>query len=326
MEIIKQVISIIYFFTYLKVQDSLLYNCLKDFILPIIIAISGAYFAYYYFVKQNRIDKEKDETKKNEERINKLFYFTIIVEYALENSLEQLNNLKNLIEQTSKSPIELVLMVQSPMHNLKIITDVLNLEEYLIAYTNYYPENRKASVIQFKNIFNSFTMLDGMFKQIPLELQEKYNIEIDGKKRIADIVPKVIDLLSIVLEEFRTNEIESFNELMKQIHPYMSPNISQLASPDLIGLNNTLMLPISNFCDNYNFVKQNKMSDNHVELGLLTSECVSIYNTIIDKTKELIILLKAHEKEIFETIGLITINSEILRKDFGLNENISTNA
>ena len=113
---------------------------------------------------------------------------------------------------------------------------------------------------------------------------------------------------------------------MKQIHPYMSPNISQLASPDLIGLNNTLMLPISNFCDNYNFVKQKKMSDNHVELGLLTSECVSIYNTIIDKTKELIILLKAHEKEIFETIGLITINSEILRKDFGLNENISTNA
>lgn len=184
----------------------------KDFVLPMLLAGFAGYMAYFIFVKETNRDKEKEQERKNEERSDKLRYFSALVENALRASIEQKDNLEKHINAMGQNNLDFHLMSFVPLYDLKRITEELNLEEYLLAYTNHYYKDRAASIKEFKNIVAAIDYLYDVFVSIRSQLEKAQINDYERKKVFQQLYLQSYNLIGFLMVYFAGNDQQSFAE------------------------------------------------------------------------------------------------------------------
>lgn len=249
--------------------SSFWWSLFKDFVLPITLGGLAAYMAYFIFVKETKIEKAKERAKKDEERTDKLNYLSALVESALRTSSQQKNNLKNQIKTIRQNNIEFHLMTQVPLYDLKRITEVLNLEEYLLAYTNHYSQDRASSVQEFKNIIASIDYLYDVFQNIIFQLKSSQTYDYQRKKKLQEIFENGWNLSGKLMLHFQQYDPQSYAEFIQLYQNFMQNH--QGHNYDLQFYNDFFFEPFNEFSTNYLSVGRRVIPE-VLELGIYTRD------------------------------------------------------
>ncbi|MGZ4072715.1 MAG: hypothetical protein ACXVDZ_04335 [Bacteroidia bacterium] len=257
--------------------SQLLWDLGKDYVLPIILASGAAYMAYYIFVKETKRDKTKEDERKKQDQIDKLFFFSTLVGNAIDSAVQQKDNIKEHIRNVKKDDVNFHIITWISVNDIRRITQELNLEEYLLAYTNYYDGDRKATVKEFMNIISGIDYLQEVFEQIPnsLELAQKYDDE--RKTTIASLFAKSYNLLGdlfIYLQQNSPSEYAILNEIMKKFHENKPDDLSKVEF-----YNEYFFIPINDFCVK-NLKPEEQILEQFKELAILTRDCKQTFNQI----------------------------------------------
>lgn len=221
----------------------------KDFVLPILLAGFAGYMVYFVFVKETKRDKEKEQKKKDEEQFDKLRYFSALVESALRASVEQKDNLEKHILAMGQNNLDFQLMSYVPLYDFKRISEELNLEEYLLAYTNHYDKDRAASIKEFKNIIASIDYLYDVFISIKSQLEKSQANDYERKKTFQQLYQQSYDLIGGLMLYFGGNDKQSFNEVTLLLQNLQQNNRGN--NDDLNYHYKFFIEPFNNFCIQY---------------------------------------------------------------------------
>ncbi|MDP3393082.1 hypothetical protein [Sediminibacterium sp.] len=285
----------------------------KDFLLPLVLGVFAGYMAYYIFVKETKRDRVNDEAKKAEERSDKLKYFSALVESALRTSIQQKNNLKNQIKAIRQNNVEFQLMTQVPLYDLKRISEELNLEDYLLAYTNIYSQDRTASVKEFKNTIAAIDYLYDVFQHIIIQLKDSQMYDYQRKKKLQEIYENGWNLSGRLMLYFQRNDPQSYSEFLQLYQNFMQNH--QGDNYDLQFYNDFFFVPFNDFCTTY-------MADNRriipeiLELGIFTRDGKQSFNQVKSENDIVKNDLIGDFKIIYSSLMELRDNSERLLADF----------
>lgn len=230
---------------------SFFWNLIKDFILPIIIAGFAGYMVYWAFVKETRRDITNEQNRKDQERDDKLFYFAALINSCREIAKKQLGYVEEYIQQLDADKINLQPIKKVVWDDLKRTSQVLNLEEYLLAYVEYFKGDRKESVKEFKAIIGSIDLFHEMFVElknmIERVLKSTYNEQLE-LQRIQNSCFLLLDKFYLHLFQF---EKENYYELAKVMNPFVEKNGEALAKRNLEYFYNDFFIPLSEFSRKY---------------------------------------------------------------------------
>lgn len=296
------------------VLDSFWWDLSKNIFLPILIASGAAYMAYFIFVKETDRDKEKENGKQAQARHDKLLYFSALIKSVLHNSVQQKNNLQELIKKIEKDNIEFHLMTQIPLYDHKRIVETLDLENYLLSYTNYYIENREASVKEFKGIMSSIDFLYDQFMQIIDQRLKSQTFDHERKQNVQEIFErshKALGILMVVFERRDDKYSKEFFEIFQTFNENHPGN-----NYDLTYYNNSFFSPFNKFCISF-------LSDEHVisqpilDLANGSRNGMQVYNQIKSENDTAKEDLTTQLQLIDQTISELEKYSKNLLTDFG---------
>ena len=189
------------------------WNFFKDFILPILLAGFAGWMAYFIFISETKRDKLAEEQKKNQERSDKLLFFMVLIESAIKISKHQNENIENQIKNITANDIDFHQMTLVPLNDLKRITEELNPEVYLLAYTNYFQSNRLNAVKEFKNIMASVDFIYELFQDIIKMLEKSQTYDYERKLKFQEIFHSSYKVLGELLLQTKENNIPFHNAL-----------------------------------------------------------------------------------------------------------------
>lgn len=176
-------------------------------------------------------------------------YFSALVESALRASVEQKDNLEKHILAMGQNNLDFQLMSYVPLYDFKRITEELNLEEYLLAYTNHYDKDRAASIKEFKNIVASIDYLYDVFISIKSQLEKSQANDYERKKTFQQLYQQSFDLIGVLMPYFDGNDKQSFNEVTLLLQNLQQNNRGN--NGDLNYHYNFFIEPFNNFCIQY---------------------------------------------------------------------------
>jgi hypothetical protein len=289
------------------------WDFLKDFCLPLLLGGLAAYMAYFIFIKETKRDKANEQTRKDEERNDKLIFFSALVESALRTSVQQKNNIKEQIRDIRKNNVEFHLMTQVPLYDLKRITEVLDLEDYLLSYTNHYHKDRKSSVKEFKNLIACTDFLHDIFKQIIDQLQKGQVFDTNRKSRYQDIYANAHNLLGKLMIGFERFDPESHTEIIKLLETFSKNHPGQ--NFDIIFYQKHFFIPFNDFCTKY-LSEGRRVTQEILDLAVFTRDGKQLFDEIRSQNDILRESLTGDFKNIYRTLMEFRENSEKLINDF----------
>lgn len=286
----------------------------KDFILPIAIATLAALMAYFIFIKETDRDKKKEELKQQQVRHDKLLYFSALIKSVLENSIQQRNNLNDLINKIGQDHIEFQLMTQIPLYDHKRIIETLDLESYLLSYTNHYNENREDSVKEFKGIMSSIDFLYDQFMQIIDQRLKTQTFDLERKLKFQTIFEsshKALGILILVFERQDNQHSKMFLDIFKTFRENHPGN-----NYDLTYYNNSFFSPYNEFCINY-LEDHQPVTQEILDLATGSRDGMQVYNQIISENEIAKQDLIEQLEHINQAITELEKHSNNLLTDFG---------
>lgn len=190
----------------ISIGHPFLWDLFKDFVLPISLALFAAGMAYFIFITETKEDKKKEGNKIRQERSDKLMFFSTMVFRSLKTAQDQKDNLKDYIRKIKANDIEFHLMSFVPLNDLKRITEELNLEEYLLAYANYYNKNRKDSIKEFMRIIECIGYLYAVFNEMLKQLEKGQMYDYERKKQFQNLFEKGYNMIGSLLMASKTTD------------------------------------------------------------------------------------------------------------------------
>ena len=227
---------------------SFLYDFIKDFILPVSLAIIAAYAAFYIFIKEGKRDKIKEDQVQAQEELDKLNYLSFMVQDIISTSEQQSEHILAFVEELKTNPLDIPLLTFLSINNLRRITVDLNLEKYLLSYVSHFAEDRPKAIKEFNEIIASIDMLHEIFKSIPEQLIKAVNYDYERKTRIQEIHAKAHNLLGPLTIKLNATDIKVANEFGALGNKYMAGFTS---SYDLRYFYNEFFIPFNAFATRY---------------------------------------------------------------------------
>lgn len=298
-----------------NIEDSLTYNILKDFVFPFVLAIIGALAAWFVFIKQLVSDKKKEKKANKEDLENRLAYFSILIENAIENSKGQNENIKTLISDIENSGVNFVSLMKYPTYDLKIIAEKIDKENYLLSYLKFYSKkNKKKTLNEFKTILDSCGIINDVFIQIDNDLESKQIFESNQKEKYFKNLNHWADLFGKSLVHLKENNSPLFNELFKINKK--SKTIKHIDSNKIFEAQyQNLLIPTLELLDKAHS-KQIEFDEYTGNLWTTTSSIINIYNNLERASLEIKNMLIQQNKFINSLIISLEKASEKLRKEF----------
>lgn len=275
----------IYFNQHLdSVDNNFWWDLFKDFVLPILIAGLAAYIAYFIFVKETKRDKEKEERKKIEERSDKLLFFSTIIESCLTISIQQKNNIKDYIKLIRQNDVDFHFMTFVPLNDLERVSNVLNLETYLLAYVNKYSKNRKTSIKEFKEIMASIDFLLAVYKNISEQLKRVQMYDYERKTKLQNLFRNAYNLIGRLIMIFQQNHPDVFNSFIDIYENFVKNHPGN--NYDVNFFYNYFFVPFNDFCAEY-FAAGHQPIQELFDLALFTREGKQLYANIKSESQTL---------------------------------------
>lgn len=279
-------------------DNEIWWNASKDFVLPIAIAVLAAYVAYYIFIKETKRDKAIEERKKIEERSDKLLFFSTLIQGCLTTSVQQKNNIKDYIRLIRLNDVDFHLMTFVSLNDLTRVSNVLNLESYLLAYVNNYSADRKKSIKEFKEIIASIDFLLEIYTHIPETLKNAQIYDYERKTKFQNLFQNAYDLTGkIVLKFQNTNPplVARLNTLYQNfINNYPGNNY------DINYYHTYFFIPYNDFCTEY--LGLNQPFQELLDLALLTRDGKQLYGQIKSEHQFLKEQITNDFKSIYKTL------------------------
>ena len=229
-------------------DHSLLWDFFKDFFLPILLALFAGGMAYFIFIEETRRDKRKEKVRKDEERSDKLLFFSALIGKVLKTATSQKEYIREHIEEIKKNDVDFLLMTFLPLYDLKRVTEALNLEEYLLAYVNYYSIDRKKSVKEFEEIISSIDFLFLIYNGVSAQLEKAQKFDHERKLKFQKLFENAHQLVGSLMLSLR-NDASLQTELITRFKDF-SDN-SKGKNDDLPFAYEYFMVPFNTFCLEY---------------------------------------------------------------------------
>lgn len=277
MNILLQVTTNLYSSVQSKAENSFWWDFSKDFIVPIGIAILAALTAYYIFISETKRDRRNEDRKKAEERNHKLLFFATLVESCLTVSVQQKNYIKDFIRKIKNDDVDFHLLTFLPLNDLKRVSNVLNLELYMLAFVDKYPSSRKGSIKIFKEIITSIDYLLEIFNQIPKQLEKAQMYDYERKVKMQGLFQSAYNLAGRISMHFEGNDNETSSTLMDLYYNFVNRHPG-----DYYNINyyyEYFFVPYNDFCSNYIASGKAPLQE-IIDLALLTRDAKQLYNQI----------------------------------------------
>jgi len=203
---------------------SLLWGLAKDFLLPLALAFLATYTALRIFFMETRRDQAKEIQRKIEERRDKLLYLSMMVHSCIKVAEKQAGNIKAFIEKVQTDDISFHEMSFVTLNDLKRVSEVLNLELYMLAYVNTYTEDRKRSIKEFKDMISCNDYLLGIFIGITEQLAKAQDYDYKRKLAYKEKFDTTFKELSDMMNEWKgpqplANEIQEIYQDFEKNEP-----------------------------------------------------------------------------------------------------------
>lgn len=278
-----------------EIGNSFLYDFGKDYIIPAL----GAYLVYYIFIKETNRDKSKILQQKKEEQNDKLFFFATITKSGISLSERQKNFLKNHIRAMKSDHITFNFLKIVPLVDLKRISEKLNLEEYLLAYTDVYNDKRDESIKEFQNIISSFDFLYNAFTMIQTELINVQKHDYERKLEFKECYKKCNYLLGKVLLYFERIGGEEYRRISEAYKHFVDNHPAD--NYDIQYYHDFFFIPLHDFIVDYlNNVRAFNQDFHDFEVYL--KEGILVLKHIKAENEQTRMLLTKDFKEIARTI------------------------
>ena len=230
---------------------SLFWNVAKDFILPILIACFAGYMVYWAFVRETRRDNSNEQTRKNQEREDKLFYFSALIKSCTDIAIKQKGFIEELIKKIDKNKVNLNPLSKVVWDDLKRVSQNLTLEEYLLAYVEYYEGDRKISVKEFKTIVGSIDLFYEIFTELRNVIERILKVTYTEKLEIQNIQNNCFLLLDKFNIYLFVNERDQYHEIQQIMKPFEEKNSKEDAKHDLEYFYADFFIPLAQFTHKY---------------------------------------------------------------------------
>lgn len=204
----------VFFNQYSTVQEQAhtWYDWSKDFIWPIVIALVGAWVALKVFFNGVRVNQaaerarrdvelQDERNRKNQERNDKLLFFATILNNVINVADRQKKYMLEFIENTNKDQVTHHPFHKASLNEIRRVTNVIDTEQYLLSYTNFYSKDRKEAVTQFSNILGNVDFLHDIF----VGQQEAINKGLDIYQRRINDFGSIQKQTDIFLRNFYLN-------------------------------------------------------------------------------------------------------------------------
>ncbi|WP_113651983.1 hypothetical protein [Pedobacter namyangjuensis] len=225
------------------------YDVWKDFVVPIGITLLASGFAYWIFVAETRRDKRKERKAERQLQKDKLYYFANSVNSIIKISEQQNDNILVFAKEQLADPDEVKHLMIFSMNELRRVTTDLQLESYMLAYVNYYKDDRQVAIKEFNNIIVRVDMLHGTFKAMNPHLQLLKEDERNAKEKFSGYFEKASRLVAVLALSLQSSA------------PQLSVEVNKIAGASLIKSKTektnaefcyrTYMVPIYNFAFKY---------------------------------------------------------------------------
>ncbi len=295
------------------VTQSHFYDIIKDFLVPATLAITAACVAYFIFVKETRRDRHNDEEKKKQERLYTLTYFSFLAKSIVKTAEQQNNYLNELIGKIENDDVEFHLLTYLPLDDLRRINQVVNLDEYLLAYTDYYKEiDRNTLVKEFKEIISCVDFFYFIFTEMRNVQQRALLNDEANKRRYQDLFYKGYNILADV--EYALRSETTFHSAFLQITNTISAN-HKGNNYDLIFYQKYFFEPINELCVNY---LDSGLPEIRVvaDLAVITRDGKQAYLHIKSENQHMKAIVEADYKVISDAIVDLKLASERLCNNF----------
>jgi hypothetical protein len=297
-----------------NIEDSLIYNIIKDFVFPFVLALIGALAAWFVLIKQLVSDKKKEKKTDKEDLENRLAYFSILVENAIENSKGQNDNIKTLISDMEHSGVNFVSLMKYPTYDLKIMAEKIDKENYLLSYLKFYSKKNKMKTLnEFKTILDSCGIINDVFIQINNDLESKQIFESNQKEKYFKNLDHWDDLFGGSLVHLKEKndplfyQLFEINKKSKQIKNIDSNRVFEAQFQNLL-------IPTLKILDKAHS-EQIEFDENTGNLWTTTSSIINIYKNLERASSEIKNMLIQQNEFINSLIISLEKASEKLRKE-----------
>ncbi|MHC0445804.1 hypothetical protein ACWA1F_10340 [Flavobacterium sp. 3-218] len=298
-----------------NIQDSLLYNIIKDFIYPLLLTFLSGIVAWFLFLKQIVNDKLIAKNSKEEALINKLTYFAMIIDNAIENAEGQNLKVRELINEITNEGLQNRNLQKHPTYDLNIIAEKIDKENYLLSYLSYYSQKGKKEVLtDFKIIVDSCGIINDIFIQINENLKNMYTFEREMRAEFHDCARQCADLFGKCLVNLKEIddplfydlfEISKKTEILKNYQGVeIMPSQYQL-----------FFKPTLELLDRYHSMHK-EFDEDTGNLWMVTVEAVNMYNNLEYEVSRLKEMLVNQNEYVDHLIYQLKNSSKQLRYDF----------
>jgi hypothetical protein len=296
-------------------ETTFYYDIIKDFVFPLLLTLISGVVAWFLFIKQILNDKKKENQSKNDEVTNKLTYFAMIIHNAIENSIGQNINIKELSIEIEKSGFNSIPLNKYPTYDLKIVAEKLDKESYLLSYLKYYKKDNKIEMLEdFKKIVDTCGIINDIFNQIDSDLENKQKFEHDLMKKFYEGSDKCADYFGESLVKLKESNNPLFFKLF-EINK-ASENLKNFTENQIIKAQYELFLKPTLILLNKCHSEHVEFDENLGDLWVQASNTINIYNNLESETFRLNEMLKEANSFINELIEVLKKSSDRLRKDF----------
>jgi hypothetical protein len=258
------------------------YDVWKDFVLPIIIAGVAAYMAYWVFIKETKRDKKKEIETEKQRQQDKLYYFSNSVKSIHAISRDQ--NEANLVfaKSQAENPSQVQQIAYLSLNEFRRICSDLPLEEFMLAYANYYGSNRKEAIREFNQIIIRIDVLYEAFKNTKEHYRMTQDLEQHAKLTLMEHFRMAHTLATMLSDNFK----KSAPDLAYEINQIARAFQSEQASRNVEFCYHHFFIPFNNFAVKYLSAGLPETSLLQ-QLAIQTRDGKSVYEQMVRENKGL---------------------------------------
>lgn len=285
----------------------------RDFLVPIGIAVLAGFIAYNIFVKETNRDKKKEQDRLDQLRDDKLLYFSTLVNSILQNSRQQQEHLSELINSIKNDGISFHLMIQVPLYDHKRVVELINLEDYILSFANYFHTDRINAILEFQQIIASIDYLYSTFTHLIDVHLRAQNFDDARKIRFAHLFASAYEKLQVFFVIFERADNNYSKEFFQCFETFSSSH--QGNNSDISLYHFKFFKPFHAFFVKYILEKQ-PIRQEIFDFVAICKNAIQLYTEIEFASKDLNTDYSEDLKHIIESIGELQNNSKRLLSTF----------
>jgi len=294
-------------------ENSFLYDLFKDFILPIGLALLASYMVFWIFVKETNRDKQKEKSVEFQQQKDNLQFFSNIVNSVIKTSEQQNSYILEFVDLYVTDQVTFHLLTFIPLNDMRRVTEDLDLEKYLLAYVNFFAEDRRASINEFNEIIITIDFLHAILKAMLLQLQKAQDFDAERKANLQSQYEAAHSLTAKLLLKFRESDEEIFDEMVRLGDDLQSAYPGN--NYDLDYYYSKFFVPFNDFAVSY--IQSSKQVDLDVnELAMTTRNGKQYYLQIKSENESLAEDLKGQHASIKKAIEELKSHTARLNENF----------